>query len=84
MAIADIRYTNDELFTTFISGSSAGDSLMSQLMEQMDGTNKVFNFEAKRVIAQIRNAGYSVKKITKKESAAVDTKMLREELAELA
>lgn len=70
----DITYIKDGLFTVFVSASSAGDKLMSQMMSQNGGSNKVPTIQADATIAQIRARGYVVRKakpITQKEMDAI-------------
>ena len=43
-------------------GTEAGADAWNQMAAEMDGVATVLNFEAKRVIAQLRCAGYTVSK----------------------
>lgn len=63
--MTDITYSNEGLFTCFYAESRDGDALMSQIVAQNEGSNKILSIHAKSVIAQIRKAGYKVKKAKK-------------------
>lgn len=69
----DITYIKDDMFTTFVSASSAGDKLMSQMMTQNGGSNKVPTVQADTVIAQIRARGYVVRKAKPVTKADMET-----------
>lgn len=78
---SDITYIKDGLFTTFVSTSSAGDSLMSEMLAQNDGSPKVLTVHADSVIAQMRAKGYTVRKA--KPATADEIAALYSELEEL-
>ena len=61
----DITYTTGKMFTTFYSESKEGDEIWREMANKMDGVAKVLNFEANKIIHQIRNAGFIVKKAQK-------------------
>lgn len=67
---ADIEYSNHGLFTRFYSNTPAGETVWREMAKQ-DGVAAVLSFEAKKVIAQIRAAGYSVAK-AKKSTQSID------------
>jgi hypothetical protein len=57
----DLTYTSDKMFTRFIPETTAGETVWRQMYEQ-HGAAAVLNFEAARVIAEMRKAGYKVGK----------------------
>lgn len=61
----DLTYTQDGMFTRFIPETAAGESVWNTMAEQMGGVAAVLNFEANKVIQQIRSAGYKVEKAKK-------------------
>lgn len=62
----DLTYTADSMFTRFIPQTPEGENAWRQMAEQDgSGVAAVLNFEAKRVIAQLRAAGYTVRKAQK-------------------
>lgn len=67
---ADIEYSNHGLFTRFYPNTPAGESVWRE-MAKNDGVAAVLSFEAKKVIAQIRAAGYSISK-AKKPAQSID------------
>lgn len=77
---ADITYRRDGLFTSFCSGSSAGDKLMAQMMSQNEGSAKVLSIHEAQTIAQIRARGYIVRRAAKVTAAECDA-LLAELLA---
>ncbi len=75
---ADITYKNDGMFTRFFPETKAGESVWCEMVEQ-HGVAAVLNFEAQRVIAQIRAAGYKVAKAKKAPAwTAADDQLLAE------
>lgn len=69
--MTDITYTQDKMFTRFYPETEAGHNLYNQIAEQNNGVAAVLNFEASRVIYQIRAAGFKVakaKKVTMSDS----------------
>lgn len=58
----DLTYTTDEMFTRFYPETKAGEEAWRVIAEQTEGSGAVFNFQAKATIAQLRKAGYSVRK----------------------
>ncbi len=80
--MADLTYFNDSMFTRFISHTDAGDKAWNEMAAECDGVAAVFNHQAKAVIAQLRRAGYEVKKSPKqKPLTAAELDTLLEELA---
>lgn len=67
---ADIEYSNHGLFTRFYPNTAAGESVWREMAKE-DGVAAVLSFEAKKTIAQIRAAGYSVAK-AKKTTQSID------------
>ena len=71
--MADITYINQGLFTAFLPESKAGEDAFRAICKaQGDHTGKVLTTHAKATIAQLRNAGYSVKKQGKREEIDAD------------
>lgn len=60
--MTDISYKTDGMFTRFYPESTQGESVWREMADKMDGGAAVLNFEAARVIAEIRKAGYKVAK----------------------
>lgn len=69
--MADITYTQDGMFTRFYAETKAGEAVWNEMAIMMGGTAAVLNFEANKVIAQIRAAGYTVAK-AKKVTQSID------------
>lgn len=69
--MADITYTQDGMFTRFYPETKDGEVVWNEMANQMGGTAAVLNFEANKVIAQIRAAGYKVAK-AKKVTQSID------------
>lgn len=63
--MSDITYSQDKMFTTFYAENENGAILWNEMASQMDGVAKVLNFEAQKVISQIKQSGYSVAKAKK-------------------
>lgn len=70
MKTPDIEYSTYGMFTRFYPNSPAGESVWRE-MAKKDGVAAVLNFEAKKTIAQIRAAGYSVAR-AKKPTQSID------------
>lgn len=68
---ADLTYTSDAMFTRFYPETKCGEAIWNEMAAKMNGVATVFNFEAARVIAQIRKAGYKVAK-AKKPTESID------------
>lgn len=67
----DITYINDGMFTRFIPESKAGEYIWREMHDKM-GHTAIINFEAKKVIAQIRAAGYKVGKAKPVKAGEID------------
>ncbi|TXH10081.1 MAG: hypothetical protein E6R04_06520 [Spirochaetes bacterium] len=67
----DLEYTTDGLFTRFYPQTRAGEVAWKE-MAQFDGTAAVLNFEARRVISDLRRAGYSVAKAKARGAESID------------
>lgn len=76
MKTYDLEYTMQGMFTFFTPITDAGVSLWNELAAQTDGTGKVLTAHLDATLAQMRKAGYSVRK------AAV-VKMSKEHLNDL-
>jgi len=76
---ADLTYADDGLFTNFMPNTKVGEGVWKEIAKE-DGTGKVLSIHAKSVIAQIRAAGYTVRK---RKPAKIDTVELDAILAEL-
>lgn len=63
----DLEYRTDGFFTAFFPNTPQGESAWRTIAEQTDGTGKVFTAQAAGTIAQLRKAGYSVRKAPKPE-----------------
>lgn len=61
--MTDLTYIDQGLFTAFMPESKAGEDAFRAICKaQVDHTGKVLTAHAKATIAQLRKAGYSVKK----------------------
>lgn len=58
----DLEYITGNIFTAFFPNTSHGESAWRTIAEHTDGTGKVLNCQAVGTIAQLRRAGYSVRK----------------------
>lgn len=63
--MTDLHYINQGLFTAFVPVSKAGEEAWNELAKHTDGTGKVFTVQAESTIAQLRKAGYTVRKAPK-------------------
>lgn len=71
--MADITYNNQGIFTAFLPETKAGEDAFRAICKaQGDHTGKVLSIHAKATIAQLRRAGYSVKKQGKIEEIDAD------------
>lgn len=73
----DITYTKDEMFTRFMPETYAGEAMWREMYDKHSAA-AVFNFEAKRVIAEMRAAGYSVGKAKPVKLSMSDEELLAE------
>lgn len=71
MTTPDLEYRNDGMFVRFYANSK-DDELAWKEMAKNDGVAAVLNFEAPRIIAQLRKAGYTVSKAKKDKQSADD------------
>jgi hypothetical protein len=58
----DLTYTQSGMFTRFMPESTAGEDAWREMANAMNGVAAVLNFEASKVISQLRKAGYKVGK----------------------
>lgn len=58
----DFTYSEHGMFTLFMPNTLEAIGAWNQLAEITDGTGKVFHKQAKGIIAQLKEAGYSVGK----------------------
>jgi len=58
----DLTYTTDDMFTSFYPETKAGEEAWQVIAEQTEGSGAVLTIHAKSTIAQLRRAGYSVRK----------------------
>ena len=71
--MADLTYKNQGMFTAFMPESKAGEDAFRAICKaQGDHTGKVLTVHAKATIAQLRKAGYSVKKQGKVTEISAD------------
>lgn len=68
--ITDIEYSKQGMFTRFYPNTTAGETVWREMAKQ-DGVAAVLHFAAKKTIAQIRAAGYTVSKM-KKPTQSID------------
>lgn len=69
--MTDISYTQCGLFTRFYPESPEGESVWRELAKN-DGVAAVLNTHAASVIAQIKRAGYTVKKYKPNNNVSID------------
>jgi len=67
----DLTYTQDGMFTRFMPETAAGENVWREMALQNEGVAAVLNFEANKIIQQIRSAGYKVSK-AKKITTSID------------
>lgn len=67
----DLTYTDDGMFTRFIPMTDQGFTIYQQMIEQA-GTAAFLNVTRPSVLAQIRAAGYTVRKSKKATKAELD------------
>ena len=79
--MTDLIYYTDKIFTRFLPETDAGVIAYNQMAEQQScKTATVFNFEAAKVIAQLKKAGYTVSKAKKPKTWTVSDDDLLAEL----
>ncbi|WP_175712142.1 hypothetical protein [Burkholderia ambifaria] len=60
-ATPDLTYrTVDDMFTTFLPNTPAGEEAWKTIAEHTDGTGKVLHAQVESTVAQLREAGYTV------------------------
>ena len=59
----DFEYTVYDLFTAFYPISNAGYSAFAEIAAKTNGTGKILNCHAEETIAQLTQAGYSVREV---------------------
>jgi hypothetical protein len=62
--MTDLEYQNDGMFVRFYPNTEAGETAWRE-MAKIDGVAAVLSFEARRVIHELRKAGYTVSKAKK-------------------
>lgn len=72
MSKSDIEYYEQGMFVAFIPTSNNGEALWNHLAQHTDGTGKVLKAQAAGTIAQMREAGYTVRKMAKTVSYSKD------------
>lgn len=71
--MTDLYYSSNELFTKFIANSDAGEKVWNEVAAQdVDGVFAVANSQAKKTIARLRSAGYSVAKLPKAKPLSLE------------
>lgn len=60
--MTDIIYIKDGMFTKFFPETPEGEAVWREMANKMNGVAVVLNFEAQRIIYEIRKAGYKVSK----------------------
>ena len=71
--MTDLNYINQGLFTAFIPASKAGETAWNELAKHTDGTGKVLTIQAASTIAQLKAAGYVVRKAIKQKPIDADS-----------
>lgn len=69
--MTDLTYTQDSMFTRFVPQTDAGESVWRSMVEQ-HGAAAVLNHEAKRVMVEMRKAGYKVAKAKPVKAGEID------------
>jgi hypothetical protein len=84
-ATGDISYRADDMFTTFLPDTAAGEEAW-RVINATEGSEggKVFNQHAESVIAQLRSAGYTVTEAAPVEMTAAEEDALAAALSEPA
>lgn len=62
---SDLTYSDSGMLTLFLPETPAGESAWDQMAEATDGTGKVLSIHAPSVIAQLRAAGFTVRRAPK-------------------
>lgn len=69
----DLYYTQNEMFTKFVSQTEAGDVAWREMASKdVDNIACVLNIHAKSTIAQLRSAGYVVAKSPRIKPGEID------------
>jgi len=79
--MTDLIYYQDKMFTRFIPETDAGVVAYNEMATQMNGVPAVLNFEAARVIQQLRSSGYSIAKAKKVKNDISADELLAELVA---
>ena len=67
----DLIYTEIGMFILFLPESNAGEIAWAQIAKKTNGTGKIFKGQLQGTLAQLRNAGYTVRK-GKKPTKSID------------
>ncbi len=65
MAKPDLTFTNDGVFVTFYAETKAGEDAWRVMAEQMGGVARIMAPQFASVKAQLKAAGYVIRKATK-------------------
>lgn len=79
--IADLHYTKSSMFVMFVANTKAGEEAWKAIAAQTEGTGKIFHSQLESTLAQLRKAGYTVRKAPKMTPA--DYQKVYDELDEL-
>ena len=80
--MSDLSYSTEGMFTQFFADSLAGENAWRTMAVVCDGNAKIFTIHLASTLAQLRNAGYVVRK-AKKSSLTMSDIMQDDLLAEL-
>lgn len=69
--MTDLEYSQQGMFTRFYANTLDGEDAWREMAKE-SGAAAVLNFEAKRIISQLRSAGYTVAK-AKKSPNTIDS-----------
>ena len=79
--VYDLHYTKSTMFIMFVPQTKAGEEAWKAIAAQTDGTGKIFPKQLESTLAQLRKAGYTVRKAPKMTEA--DYQKVYDDLDEL-
>ena len=63
--MSDLEYLTTGMFTVFFPNTQAGETAWKAIAKETNGTGKILTTQLTSALTQLRNAGYSVKKLKK-------------------
>lgn len=74
--MSDLEFTCDGLFYSIMPNTPAGDDVMRQLLEQNEGSNKIFVLHFPYFKAALKAAGVTIRKARSRKASMSDDELL--------